>query len=154
MRRFSGRTGNLVDGFTPLGLAHKHLGEDSSEAAPQFKHCLLRGKNVVVTFNYIHIFWLPNVPRNPTSYKAALPLAPFVSCALSFMGVSRSDLANCAKCTKMLNTCQLPGAESAKVPKWGLKVKACHAPLQTQSQPQPQPQRRPRRPTHGCQAQA
>lgn len=153
MRRLSGRTGNLVDGFTPL-LAWPINTWGKRAQRLRLKHCLLRGKNVVVTFNYIHIFWLPNVPRNPTSYKAALPLAPFVSCALSFMGVSRSDLANCAKCTKMLNTCQLPGAESAKVPKWGLKVKACHAPLQTQSQPQPQPQRRPRRPTHGCQAQA
>lgn len=105
--------------------------------APQFKHCLRRAKNVVVTFNYIHIFCLPNVPRNPTSYKAdgstwlclsrslSLPfsvLHTFLSFCL--VGVAHKlsfrFLANCAKCTKMLNTCQLPSSKSVEVPKWGL----------------------------------
>lgn len=103
----------------------------------QFKHCLRRAKNVVVTFNCIHIFCLPNVPRNPTSYKAdgstwlclsrslSLPfsvLHTFLSFCL--VGVAHKlsfrFLANCAKCTKMLNTCQLPSSKSVEVPKWGL----------------------------------
>lgn len=103
----------------------------------QFKHCLRRAKNVVVTFNYIHIFCLPNVPRNPTSYKAdgstwlclsrslSLPISvlrTFLSFCL--VGVAHKlsfrFLANCAKCTKMLNTCQLPSSKSVEVPKWGL----------------------------------
>lgn len=118
--------------YAAFGILQPRPPAPNTPAAPQFKHCLRRAKNVVVTFNYIHIFCLPNLPRNPTSYKAdGSTWLSSLSCSvlqtfLSFclVGVAHKlsfrFLANCAKCTKMLNTCQLPSSKSVEVPKWGL----------------------------------